>query len=163
MWICLLWVSLLGDVNLWCMSYVNMWCYINSHTCLTKFLKNRFFYLIFMIYYTSSRVVLYLATLLVLRPTQAHSRLISREGRLPHAVSSHSPLALPPLSPPRLCPPHLANAATHATPLRWDTRHTTLSAMRTTPLTARSGGGGTQQWRRRRRWLEEGYNNDDDD
>jgi hypothetical protein len=91
MWICLLWVRFLGDVNLWCMSYVNMWCSVNNHTCLTKFLEIGFFYLRCMMYYTSSRVVLYLTTILVLRPTQAHSRYVSREGRHPHAVSSHSP------------------------------------------------------------------------
>jgi hypothetical protein len=127
MWICLLWVRLLGDVNLWCNSYVNMWCYINSHTCLTKFLKIIFFYLMFMIYYTSSRVVLYLPTLLVLRPTQPPSPSLLPLS--PRAAAATSPLTFVPLTSP--------HAVMHATPLRRDTRHTTLDASRTTPRSTR--------------------------
>jgi hypothetical protein len=74
------------------------------------------------------------------------------EGRLPHAVSSHSPLASPPpLSPARLRPPHLpTHRDTRYTPslrqvphhAQRDTHHTSDSEI--------SGGGGTQQQRRQR-------------
>jgi hypothetical protein len=82
------------------------------------------------------------------KPTRARL-VLSREGRLSHAVSSHSA--------PRLRPPHLPHAATHSTPLHWDARHTTLGATHTTPLTTRSRWGGTQlRWRQWRRRLGEG-------
>jgi hypothetical protein len=103
-------------------------------------------------------------TLLVLRPTQAHrARLVGKDASLTQSPPTHPsrrrrhflPLAFVPLTSP--------HAATHATPLRWDARHTMLGATHTTPLTARSGGGGkTQQRRRWRRRLEEGSSDDDD-
>jgi hypothetical protein len=118
-------------------------------------------------------------TLLIWRPTQAHPCYVSREGRLPHAVSTHSPIRpLPPLSSPRLRPPHLSP--------RRDARYT--SSLRRTPHHARRDvhhtsdseiwrrrrdvaaavvtmtRGGTQQWWRQRRWrLEEASSDDDDD